>query len=72
VDHIGCTSCGYAAKAIPGIRQDHCPRCGSTLTQMPEDEAWALLRRRVEAVRFERASERRRLRLASEARKSVA
>jgi len=72
VDHIGCPSCGYAAKSIPGIRQQSCPSCASPLREMSADEAWDLLRQRIEKVRFERAAQRRRLRSAMAARKSLA
>jgi hypothetical protein len=72
VDHIGCSSCGYAAKSIPGIRQQRCPRCANSLREMSADEAWELLRQRIQNVRFERASQRRRLRLAAAARRMLA
>jgi hypothetical protein len=39
---------------------------------MSADEAWDLLRQRIEKVRFERAAQRRRLRSAMAARKSLA
>ncbi len=54
MDHIGCKTCGYAAKVIDGIRLERCPACASGLELISAEEAWDRLRERAQILRLER------------------
>jgi hypothetical protein len=58
MDHVGCRTCGYAARVVQGIRVERCPDCASGLAMISTGEARDMLRERGQILRLERAGRR--------------